>query len=152
MNEMFAIVRGLTRGGYFEFRGRHYEIPSIKICPTPTEPIPILIGGHSEPALKRAARLGDGWMHAGSEQEELERLLRRLSELRREYGRDREPFEIHVISLLTYSVDGVHRLEDLGVTDAIVGFRDPYRGPDTMLLKDKIDALRRFADDVIATV
>ena len=151
MDEMIEIIRGLGRGDYFEYHGEHFEIPSIKICPVATQPLPILIGGHAEPALRRAARLGDGWMHAGGEQRGLEQLLRRLGELRRECGRENEPFEIHVISLDAYTVDGVRRLQDLGVTDAIVGFRNAYE-KDTMPLEQKTDALRRFADQVIAKV
>jgi probable F420-dependent oxidoreductase len=149
MDEMIEIIRGLTRGGFYEFHGKHYDLESIKICPVPTEPIPILIGGHAEAALRRAARLGDGWMHAGGDQEDLEQLLRRLGELRREYGRDREPFEIHVISFEAYTLEGIRRLEDLGVTDVIVGFRNAYE-EDTLTLDQKIDALERYADNVIA--
>jgi probable F420-dependent oxidoreductase len=150
MDEMIAIIRGLATGEFFAFHGKHYDIPSIRICPTPTKPIPILIGGHAEPALRRAARLGDGWMHAGG-QEPLESLLARLRGLRREYGREREPFEIHVISLEAYHLDGIRRLEDLGVTDVIVGFRNVYQEKtDSMTVGQKIDALRRYADDVIA--
>ncbi|MHC4491846.1 MAG: LLM class flavin-dependent oxidoreductase, partial [Planctomycetota bacterium] len=150
-DEMIEIVRGLTAtsGDFFEFHGRYYELESIQICPVPTQPIPILIGGHAEPALRRAARLGDGWMHAGGDADELARLLGRLAELRRECGRDREPFEVHVISLDGYTLDGVRRLEDLGVTDAIVGFRNAYE-KDTMTLEQKIAALEGFADRVIA--
>jgi probable F420-dependent oxidoreductase len=151
MDEMIEIIRGLATGEFFEYHGDHYDIDSIKICPVPTEPLPILIGGHAEPALRRAARLGDGWMHAGGDQGVLERLLARLSELRKQYGRDREPFEIHVISMDAYTVDGVRRLEDLGVTDVIVGFRNAYE-VDTQTLQHKIDALRQFADNVIAKV
>ena len=45
------------------------------------------------------------------------------------------------------------RLEDKGITDVIVGFRVPYiLGPDTEPLSDKVDALRRYADNVIAKV
>jgi probable F420-dependent oxidoreductase len=148
-DEMVEIIRGLLTGDYFEFHGEHYDIPSIKICPVPTEPLPILFGGHSEPMLRRAARIGDGWMHAGSDRETLERLIDRLGELRREYGRDGDRFEIHAISPDTDSVDGVRRLEDLGVTDVIVSLRDPYEA-DAQTLQQKIDALRRFADGVIA--
>ncbi len=149
MDEMIEIIRGLTAGGFFAFRGRYYDIPSIKICPAPTAPIPIFIGGHTEPALRRAARIGDGWMHAGSD--DLAHMLRRLNELRHEHGREREPFEVHVISLDAYSVDGIHRLEDLGVTDVIVGFRNPYyEAIDSQSLEQKIDLLRRYADTVIA--
>jgi len=152
MDEMIAIVRGLSAGGWFEFHGRHYDVPRIKLCPVPSRPIPILIGGHSEAALRRAARLGDGWMHAGEgDGTALDRHLDRLAALRREYGRDREPFEVHAISLEGFSVDGVRRLEDRGVTDVIVGFRDPYTMRDTPL-GPKLDLLRAFADNVIAAV
>ncbi len=162
MDEMIAIIRGLTTpeptgdlpyrtGQYFEFHGESYDLESIKMCPAPTEPIPILIGGHAEPALRRAARLGDGWMHAGGDAGDLERYIGRLAELRREYGRDKEPFEIHVISLDAYTPDGVRRLEDIGVTDAIVGFRNAYE-KDTMAVEQKLEALERFAEQVIAKV
>jgi len=149
MDEMIEIVRGLLAGGYYEFHGRHYDIPSIKMCPVPAEPVPVLIGGHSEAALRRAARLGDGWMHGGGE-EDLDVLLARLAELRRQEGTDGKPFELHVISFDAYTLDGVRRLEDQGITDVIVGFRNPYFDDDSMPVEQKIDMLRRFADDVIA--
>lgn len=149
MDEMIEIIRGLSRGGYFAYRGRHYEIPSIKQSPVPTRPIPFLIGGHAEPALRRAARLGDGWMHAGSDAETLKRLLDRLRALRREHGREHAAFEVHAISMDAYTADGVRRLEDLGVTDVIVGFRNVYE-KDAQTLQEKIDALRGYADRVIA--
>jgi alkanesulfonate monooxygenase SsuD/methylene tetrahydromethanopterin reductase-like flavin-dependent oxidoreductase (luciferase family) len=153
MDEMMEIIRGLTAGDYFSYEGEIFDVPSIKICPVPSQPLPLLVGGHSEPALRRAARLGDGWMHAGGDHDELVGLIERLQQLRRECGRDEEPFEIHVISLDAWSVDGCRRLEDMGVTDVIVGFRDSYRvGPDTETLQTKIDALRAFADDVVAQV
>jgi probable F420-dependent oxidoreductase len=150
MDEMIEILRGLLAGGFFEFHGKHYDVPSIRINPVPSEPLPILIGGHADAALRRAARVGDGWMHAGGGQaQDLDSALARLAELRREYGREREPFEIHVISLDAYTPDGVRRLEDRGVTDVIVGFRNAYE-QDTMPLQQKIDALERYADQVIA--
>jgi hypothetical protein len=50
-----------------------------------------------------------------------------------------------------YTVDGIRRLEEQGVTDVIVGFRWPYQtGPDTQPLADKLGNLRRYADEVIA--
>jgi probable F420-dependent oxidoreductase len=166
LEEMIAIVRGLTSspaqraerersqgwllGEFFEFHGRHYDLEPIKICPIPTRPIPILIGGHADVALRRAARVADGWMHAGGgEAQDLDAALGRLAELRREHGREREPFEIHVISLDAYTLDGVRRLEEKGVTDAIVGFRNAYE-KDVQTLDQKLDALRAYADRVIA--
>ena len=153
MDEMIDIIRGLTSEGWFDYDGDIFQLQSVKMSPTPTEPIPILIGGHGELALKRAAERGDGWMHAGGDPDELVRCMDRLKELRTMLGRETDPFEIHVISFDAWSVDGAHRLEDLGVTDAIVGFRDAYQpGPDTQPLQDKIDALNQFADEVVAKV
>ncbi|PFW98382.1 Pyrimidine monooxygenase RutA [Nocardia farcinica] len=150
MDECIDIVRGLTAGGYFEYHGEYYDLPPIKISPVPTEPIPILIGGHSKAALRRAAQRGDGWMHAGGDPQELDRLLAELDALRAEYGA-RKDFEIHVISVDGFTVDGVKRLEDKGVTDVIVGFRNPYtREPDNESLDTKIANLERFAEKVVA--
>jgi probable F420-dependent oxidoreductase len=153
MNEMLEIIKGLTAGGYYAFEGEFYNLQSVKICPVPSEPIPLLIGGHVEAALKRAARLCDGWMHAGGDAEELDRLIARLKELRAEYGREHEPFEIHVISMDAYTADGVRRLEDKGITDVIVGFRDAYQmAQDTQTLQQKADALQWYANEVIGKV
>ena len=153
MDECMDIVRGLTNGGYFEFHGEFYDIPAIKMSPAPTEPIPLLVGGHSDAALRRAVVRGDGWMHAGGDGDELDAMLAKLTRIREAEGKADAPFEIHVISYDAYTVDGVKRLEDKGITDVIVGFRIPYiLGPDTEPLSAKIDSLRRYADDVIAKV
>jgi alkanesulfonate monooxygenase SsuD/methylene tetrahydromethanopterin reductase-like flavin-dependent oxidoreductase (luciferase family) len=92
------IVRGLTQGGYFEFHGEFYDVPAIKISPTSTEPIPLLVGGHADRALRRAVVRGDGWMHGGGPQEELDALLTTIAEIRAAEGLTDRPFEIHVIS------------------------------------------------------
>ena len=153
MDECVEIIRGLMTGDFFEYHGELFDVPSVKICPVPDQPLPILIGGHSDAALRRAARLGDGWMHAGGDPGELSTLLDRLTTFRREHGREAEPFEVHVISLDAYSPAGIAPLEDLGVTDVIVGFRWAYDlEPDREPLQQKIDNLNRYADDVIHQV
>jgi probable F420-dependent oxidoreductase len=153
MDQMIAIIRGLLAGGFFEFHDKDYDLARIKICPVPARPVPILIGGHADAALRRAARIGDGWMHAGGDPAELASYIERLTALRREYGRDKAPFEIHASSLDAYTVDGVQRLEDMGVTDLVVGFRNPYtRKQDTQPLEEKIALMRQYAENVIARV
>jgi probable F420-dependent oxidoreductase len=150
MDEAVDIVRGLSAGGYFEYHGEVYDLPPVKISPTPTKPLPILVGGHAPPALRRAAR-SDGWLHGGGDPGDLPGLLDRLAQMREEEGTASGEFEVHVISTDAYTVDGVRRLEELGVTDVIVGFRWPYAvGPDTEVLQTKLDNLRRFAEGVLA--
>ena len=56
MDEEIAIMRGLMAGGFFEFHGEVFDVPSIKMCPTPSRPVPILIGGHHEAALQAGRR------------------------------------------------------------------------------------------------
>jgi alkanesulfonate monooxygenase SsuD/methylene tetrahydromethanopterin reductase-like flavin-dependent oxidoreductase (luciferase family) len=150
MDECIDIIRGLTSGDYFEYHGEFYDIPKTKMCPAPTEPLPILIGGHADAALRRAAR-NDGWMHGGGT-DDLDDLLVKLNRYREEEGQT-GPFEIHVISLDAFTVDGIKRLEDKGVTDVMVGFRLPYtKGPDPEPLEDKIRNLEMFAEKVMSKV
>jgi probable F420-dependent oxidoreductase len=153
MDDMIAIIRGLLGGGFFEFHSADYDLAPIKMCPVPSRPVPILIGGHAEAALKRAARIGDGWMHAGGDPAELATYVERVKALRREYGRENVPFEVHASSLDAYSVEGVQRLRAMGVTDVVVGFRNPYtKRQDTQPLAEKIELMQQYAENVIRNV
>ena len=111
-----------------------------------------LVGGGSLWWRMRRAARNDGWMHGGGDPEELDTLLAKLAKFREEAGTaDRDDYQIHVISLDAYSLDGIKRLEDKGITDVIVGFRIPYiMGQDTEPLDDKIRNLEWFAENVIA--
>ncbi len=153
MDECIDIIRGLGTGDFFGYDGEFFQLPAMKQTPAPTEPVPLLVGGHADAALRRAVVRGDGWMHAGGDGEELDRLLGRLAEIRREEGDDRSDFQVHAISYDAYDLDGIKRLEDKGVTDCIVGFRVPYlKGPDNEPLEKKIEHLERYAGSVIAKV
>src|SRR5207253_2436540 len=112
-----------------------FQLERIKMCPAPARPVPILIGGHSDAALARAARLGDGWMHAGGDGETLASLVTKLKALRADGPLAAAPFEIHVISMDAYTPDGIKRLEEQGVTDVVVGFRKAYEADQTPLDK-----------------
>lgn len=153
MDECMDVIRGLTSGDYFEFHGDFYDIPKIKMSPAPTEPVPLLVGGHADLALRRAVIRGDGWMHGGGPAEELDALLEKIAGIRTAEGLNDKPFEIHVISMDAYTVDGVRALEDKGITDVIVGFRLPYiMGSDTEPLQKKIDHLNWYGENIIAKV
>jgi probable F420-dependent oxidoreductase len=153
MDECMDILRGLTSGEFFGYDGEFYSFDPLQQCPAPTEKIPLLVGGHADVALRRAVLKGDGWMHAGGDGEELDRLLARLAEIRKAEGDTRDDFEIHAISYDAYTPEGVRKLEDKGITDCIVGFRVPYiKGRDEETLETKIRHLEGFAENVIAKV
>ena len=150
LDECIAIVRGLCAGGYFEFHGEFYDLPPVKLNPVPTKPLPILIGGHSDAALKRAAR-NDGWMCAGGAPDDVAAMLGKLDGYRREAGTDKSPFRIFATAMGVVDKDTVKRLADLGVTDMPVAFRNLYSvEEDQQPLTQKFDDMKRFADTVIA--
>jgi alkanesulfonate monooxygenase SsuD/methylene tetrahydromethanopterin reductase-like flavin-dependent oxidoreductase (luciferase family) len=149
-DECIAIVRGLTTGNYFEFHGDFYDLPPVKINPVPSKALPILIGGHSDAALSRAAR-NDGWMYAGGPPGVLATLIEKLRAFREDAGTAGKPFRIFATEMGHITLDSVQRHAELGVTDMVVVFRNLYAvEEDTQPLQDKLDDLRRFADAIIS--
>jgi probable F420-dependent oxidoreductase len=148
MDEQIQIIRGLMSGEYFEWKSEYYDIPRIKMCPTPTKCPPIVIGGHSKPAYRRAAQYGDGVNFVSLTEEELVERLAIVNDLRKKYGRENEPFHVSA-GMPAFTIDEMKRLEEKGVNCLTVGYRNPYQ-PDTMKLQDKIDWVKRFGDEVIA--
>jgi probable F420-dependent oxidoreductase len=150
MDEMMDIVRGLLTGEYFSYDGEIFQIESMQITPAPSKPVPMLIGGHSKPALRRAALRADGFIHAGGTSDELKALIDEIDGYRKEYGRDHLPFEYQSMGAEAFSLDGVKKLEDIGVSEAVIGFRNAYDGtPDTQTLDEKIGQMNWFADTII---
>jgi alkanesulfonate monooxygenase SsuD/methylene tetrahydromethanopterin reductase-like flavin-dependent oxidoreductase (luciferase family) len=150
MDEMMDIVQGLMSGEYFSYEGEIFQVDSIKICPAPNRPVPMLIGGHAKPALRRAALRADGFIHAGGTYDELKAFVDEIEGYRKEYGRDHLPFEYQSMGADAFSLDGVKRLEDLGIGEAVVGFRNAYDGtPDTQTLDEKIGQINWFAENII---
>jgi alkanesulfonate monooxygenase SsuD/methylene tetrahydromethanopterin reductase-like flavin-dependent oxidoreductase (luciferase family) len=62
MNECLAVVRQLLEGGPVSFQGAFFDFEEAVIAPAPAVPVPIIVGGRSDVAVRRAGRLGDGWL------------------------------------------------------------------------------------------
>jgi len=149
MDECLEILRAAMSGEFFEYHGRHFDFGPLRMRPVPEHPVPILVGGHSKPALRRAARLGDGWASANTDLETLRSLVSQLNGFRAEYGTlDRADYEIHGIDFSARTLDDFRRLRDLGLTHAGLVPWDMRCGPDDKLAH--LDAVRRFGDEVIA--
>jgi probable F420-dependent oxidoreductase len=150
-DEAIEIVRAVCAGNgpeWVEYHGKHYDFDRLMISPAPDRPVPIHVGGHSEAGLRRAARLGDGWISVNATSEELAAAIRRLGELREEYGRAEQPFEIDVTPTDITDLDGYRALEKAGATVIRV---TPWRLYGAEPTTDgRATALRRFADEVIA--
>jgi len=116
LDEMIPALRALWQGGWVSWNGRYYQVPELMLEPHPSTPVPILCGGESEVALRRAARLCDGWVGTAYAWDDAVGYVQKLTALRREYGRHGEPFEIMLALLEPPSVDLYRRAEDLGIT------------------------------------
>jgi alkanesulfonate monooxygenase SsuD/methylene tetrahydromethanopterin reductase-like flavin-dependent oxidoreductase (luciferase family) len=62
MDECLAIVRGLLSGQPVTYHGTFHDLDEVIIAPAPAQPVPIIVGGRSDAAIRRAGRLGDGWL------------------------------------------------------------------------------------------
>lgn len=149
LDEQIAILRGLETGEYFGFEGACHSMPENKMSPAPARRTPIYIGGHSEAALKRAARVGDGWACAGAQNHELESYIRRIKQLRVEYGCGEKEFRFWATGQDAFTREGIERLESIGVTDVVIGFRDPFAGQPDGSLEEKINMLQWYAGEFI---
>jgi alkanesulfonate monooxygenase SsuD/methylene tetrahydromethanopterin reductase-like flavin-dependent oxidoreductase (luciferase family) len=62
MDEALDVVRRLVRGETVTVDGEFVRLDGARMAPVPSEPVPFVVGGRSEAALRRAGRLGDGWL------------------------------------------------------------------------------------------
>jgi probable F420-dependent oxidoreductase len=98
-DEIVPILRSLWSQELTEASGRHINFKPVYFYPKPPQgaDLPIVFGGEGEFALKRAARLGDGWLGTWHTPESTAVTVSRLEQLLAEYGRGDEPFEVTVM-------------------------------------------------------
>lgn len=150
MEEQIEVLRTLWRGGMVEHHGEFYDFDRLEMAPAPAQPVPILIGGHSETALRRAARIGDGWMGVYYGLDELAGIVERLLGYRREYGTADRSFEIQaaIVDRLP-TPDVCAELEQIGVTTLITSAW-MMSGLQFAPLAENLRALERFGEEYIA--
>ena len=102
-------------------------------------------------ALRRAARIGDGWIPDILSRDELARGIAAIRRSRADTPRAGEPFEVIAAPKDGFDVDACRRLEDVGVTHL---WMIPWLlyGGDARSLTVKQDGLARFADEVISVM
>jgi alkanesulfonate monooxygenase SsuD/methylene tetrahydromethanopterin reductase-like flavin-dependent oxidoreductase (luciferase family) len=159
LNEMIPALRELWKGGWVEYHGAHYDFGPLQIEPAPTKPIPIWSGGHTEPALRRAARLADGWIGNAYSVEDAQHYIGKLKQQLAEAGRADEPFEIIIGLYVLPTLEAVQEASSWGVTGLMcLPWYVDDRSDDSNVagvqgsldLERKIEATLRFGQDVVA--
>ena len=147
-SEMIEVMRKLWTGEMVEHHGRFYDFDRLNMRPAMRGAIPLIVGGVSNAALRRTARIGDGWIPHAISTAEAGRAIAAIQRHRAEYGRAAEPFCAVVPLTDAFDPDGYRRAEDVGVTHVLTTPWLRYGGSHRSLA-DKRDGLKRFADDVI---
>lgn len=147
--EGLSLMRRLWEEDWVESEGPRYPAPRLTMRPRPADRIPILVGGLTPVALRRAARF-DGWVGDVCATDDAIAIAERLRELRAQAGEaDRPaPQVIPALSDALLPADFA-RAEAGGVTEVMTQPWMYYHGRRAGL-EAKIDGLERFARDVIA--
>lgn len=91
LEEQIEVFRAALAGGSFSYRGRFYDIDNVQVSGSRLD-VPVVMGGNTEPALRRAVRLGDAWFASGVPTlEQAVQLRGRIAELCDERGRTMLP-------------------------------------------------------------
>ena len=120
--ESIAAIRSLWKEKPEPFDGQFYKWPALESNPKPVQPggVPIVVGGHTVGAARRAARFGDGFFPARGDVTRLAELIEVIKKECAETGRD--PAEIEIsCGADVRDPDAIQRLRDLGVSRVVTG-------------------------------
>jgi probable F420-dependent oxidoreductase len=142
VDEAVEVCKRLFTEETISHHGEFFSFDEVVFEPKPVQRPwpPILVGGESKAALRRAARLGDGWIGMGHSLESGAAQIAVLRALLAEYGRETSAFQF-ILGGPVASRDDAKRWEEIGVTRMIVS---PWRRS-----PEAIEGMKRFADALL---
>lgn len=144
-DEYVAAMRALWREPVATFHGERVRFEGVVSEPRPLQPggVPIVIGGHSPAAARRAGRYGDGFYPLGVTPDKLARLRTIVAETAVENGRD--PRAIELTLLGTADAASAESLAGLGASRMVIAAREGDLGAlRTTLERFRRDVIERF--------
>ena len=119
--ESVRALRSLWKDDAEPFEGKYFHWGKLECHPKPVQKpgVPIVVGGHTELAARRAARYGDGFFPGVTDEDKLVQLLGVMREECKKVGRDPRTIEV-TSGRATPDADNVRRLEELGVSRFMV--------------------------------
>jgi probable F420-dependent oxidoreductase len=159
-DEMIRVFKALWTEDLPEFHGKYYDFPKLRFLPKPVQQPhpPIWIGGHSRPALRRAAQLGDGWHATRQTVETIEGLLGQLRQQCERFDRDPADLTLSLKCNLRLGQPNTLPADLAGTPDQVAERVLAYRrlGIELIILdvrphdsvEQQVETLARFAEDV----
>lgn len=152
--EAIEVIRALWSDDVVEYHGEYFNIAAVGMAPKPADgSTPVLIGGHTNGAIRRAAAFGDGWIGSPALPHllcsQLSEIMMRIEQQLEDVGRDRTGFEV------TSGVVGLPTLvqateaKDLGLDRLIVG---PWLVEPTDSPALAIQMIQEFAESVLKPI
>jgi probable F420-dependent oxidoreductase len=140
VEEAVTVLRSAWEGGPFSHSGSRFELGPMQITSRPT-PVPIVLGGNSEVALERAAKLGDAWFSSGTPAiDEAVALAATVRDRHRTFGRvgDLRCY----VRIASAEPDLVAEYRNAGLDDVVVWADQVWQGED---LEARRESLRQCA-------
>jgi len=148
LEEAVEVMRALWSGGMVEHHGDCFDFPALQMRPVPGRPVPLFGGGTSPAALRRAARLCDGWASEMQTLDELRRIVPELRRLREAAGRS-GGFGVLAAAKTFYTPESCAELAALGLTHLItvpwLQYGVGYEAP----LDERLACIARYGDELI---
>ncbi|MFT4796853.1 MAG: putative F420-dependent oxidoreductase [Candidatus Azotimanducaceae bacterium] len=145
-DEYVEAMRKLWAGPHAEYHGEFVDFPQVTCSPRPVKgDIPVLVGGDSDAAIRRAVRIADGFFPGEGDAEQLGALITRLRQAAETADRDPDSIEINAMfgSQIADPVAGVEQMKALGVGRIMVPAFF-FAGPDGM------DRLSEIGGQIVA--
>lgn len=147
MDEIVEILRAAWQGGPVSFKGSHYQFEPVLIRTDPIH-IPLIFGGSSERALRRAAANGDGWHNPSSASlDECLAVQAKLLRLLEEAGRSEEEFQFH-IRIMEPTLEAVNTYRAAGFNDLSVSTQRLWTTPTQVPLAQKLADVEQLSTDL----
>jgi len=128
--ESVAAMRELWGRSHASFDGEFVSFRDARAYPRPVRDgqLPVVVGGHSEAALRRAAAWGDGWCGFNLTPDETRRIVERLDALLKEQGRSRDGFEIFMAPVREAGPGSIAAYREAGVDELYLTpiFEQPF--------------------------
>jgi probable F420-dependent oxidoreductase len=129
-DEGVSILRQLWSEPVVSHHGKHYHFDNVTITPRPTKKIDLGVGGRSDYALRRVARLSDGWFASFVTPQEFAEGTAKITAFAKEYGRENDAIEAGSIVFCHVDPDGHKARRDFAAF-----FADNRRRPPEMMLE-----------------
>jgi probable F420-dependent oxidoreductase len=147
-DEILDLMPRFFAGESVEHHSEHFDFNRVAFVREPIR-VPIIMGGASKPALRRAALKGDGWVGSTFPLEENIRIKEELEQYRREFGREHLPFERHHRIVETPIAKGIEKFRAAGLENLVITF-DQIHPP---TIKDRsteaiLKSLERVANEI----